>query len=569
MAQIKNRNMSLKLAVSAVFIVSITIIHRCVGPPVTSKKQSTDSNNATEKLEMLGIEYNRYLTQVVEVLESDPEFRKKLENAQEADIRSGKIAEELDYVNHHVRTKLDELKRQELERLRQIKKQMLFEQENSLDPKHMKIAEHIDHANPHSFEIADLQKLIAKVTADLAEADKQRRKEFQEYEMQKEFEKQEKLKNMAEEEKKEYLKQLEAQEEKHKKHEPVHHPGSKQQLEEVWEKQDHMDTQEFDPKAFFYMHDLDGNGVWDQEEVNALFLKELDKLYQQGVPEDDMRERAEEMERMREHVFSEIDTNKDGLISYEEFLAQTRKPEFEKDQGWETLDQQQLYTPEEYAEFERKRQEEIERLIKEGKLQRAPPQPHGVPQHPQFQPSPHAGYQVQPHPQYQVPQYQAPPQQQYQQPGQYQQQYQGQQQPIYQDHGYPYGHPQPPQQNNMPQHQHQPPSNQVPYQQQAAPQQQQVPVQQQEVNQQVPPPHQQQQQKQPVPQAAHIPQQQQPPVQTQQQQQAQPVQNNIPPPQPVSNNMPQQTAENSLPNIEKNIPQSPSANQIPQVKQVR
>lgn len=33
----------------------------------------------------------------------------------------------------------------------------------------------------------------------------------------------------------------------------LHHPGSKQQLEEVWEKQDHMD-QQFDPKAFFMLH---------------------------------------------------------------------------------------------------------------------------------------------------------------------------------------------------------------------------------------------------------------------------------------------------------------------------
>lgn len=49
-------------------------------------------------------------------------------------------------------------------------------------------------------------------------------------------------------------------------------------------------------------------------------------------------------------------------------MAQTRKPEFEKDQGWETLDQQQLYTPEEYALFERKRQEEVDRLIQEGKV---------------------------------------------------------------------------------------------------------------------------------------------------------------------------------------------------------
>lgn len=59
---------------------------------------------------------------------------------------------------------------------------------------------------------------------------------------------------------------------------------------------------------------MDGNGHWDQNEVKALFLKELDKLYQAGTPEDDMRERAEEMERMREHVFNEADVNRDGLI---------------------------------------------------------------------------------------------------------------------------------------------------------------------------------------------------------------------------------------------------------------
>ncbi len=34
-----------------------------------------------------------------------------------------------------------------------------------------------------------------------------------------------------------------------------------------------------------------------------LFNKELDKVYDPNAPEDDMREREEEMERMREHVF--------------------------------------------------------------------------------------------------------------------------------------------------------------------------------------------------------------------------------------------------------------------------
>lgn len=35
----------------------------------------------------LGIEYNRYLREVVETLEKDDAFRKKLETADEADIR--------------------------------------------------------------------------------------------------------------------------------------------------------------------------------------------------------------------------------------------------------------------------------------------------------------------------------------------------------------------------------------------------------------------------------------------------------------------------------------------------
>lgn len=135
-------------------------------------------------------------------------------------------------------------------------------------------------------------------------------------------------------------------EEKHKKHEKLHAPVHKQQLEEVWEEQDHM-QQDFDPKTFFMLHDLDGNGLWDETEVKALFVKELDKMYSQGAPEDDMRERVEEMERMRESVFAEIDTNRDGFIDYEEFLTQTKRNEFQQDNGWQGLDEQKIYTDEE------------------------------------------------------------------------------------------------------------------------------------------------------------------------------------------------------------------------------
>ena len=38
--------------------------------------------------------------------------------------------------------------------------------------------EHLDHNNPHTFEIEDLKKLIKKTTADLEAADKKRKEEF-------------------------------------------------------------------------------------------------------------------------------------------------------------------------------------------------------------------------------------------------------------------------------------------------------------------------------------------------------------------------------------------------------
>lgn len=99
--------------------------------------------------------------------------------------------------------------------------------------------------------------------------------------------------------------------------------------------------------------------------MKALFVKELDKVYQQGLPEDDMRERAEEMERMREHVFSEADRNRDGLIDFGEFIDQTKKEEFQRDPGWDTVDTEKVYTHDEYLEFERRRQEEINRMMAE------------------------------------------------------------------------------------------------------------------------------------------------------------------------------------------------------------
>ncbi|KZC04767.1 Nucleobindin-2 [Dufourea novaeangliae] len=393
-------------------ILICTLVQFVVAPPVNKKTKDGEHNSENEvddAEEMVYIiEYRRYLMEVVQILDNDPDFRAKLEKADEADISTGKIADQLQFVNHNVRTRLDEIKRDELERLKHL---LARENEikNGLDVDHLKIAEHLDHTNTRTFEILDLKKLIAKTTNDLAEANIKRREEFKQHEMEVKYDEQEKLKHMDDMERIKYEQELEALKEKHKNHEPVHHPGSKQQLEEVWEKQDHMDPKDFNPKTFFYMHDIDGNGVWDQDEVKALFLKELDKLYAQGASKEELLKRAEEMERMREHVFYEADLNKDEFISYDEFLEQTKKPDFQRDEGWQGLDEQQIYTPEEYEAFARHKQEEIQRMIAKGMF---PPQyvHPGVPQDfqhdQQFQDHPQQYHQQQP--QLGLPQHQYP-----------------------------------------------------------------------------------------------------------------------------------------------------------------
>lgn len=175
------------------YIFLLAILQTGFAPPVTQNKKEPGPNEEESDINGLEdyMEYHRYLKEVVNALESDPDFRQKLEKADESEIKSGKIAEELEFVSHHVRTKLDEIKRIELERLKELAEQKRkLENSNAIDedPIH-----HLDHNNPHTFEIEDLKKLISKTTADLAEVDKKRKEQFKQYELEKEYKKQDKL----------------------------------------------------------------------------------------------------------------------------------------------------------------------------------------------------------------------------------------------------------------------------------------------------------------------------------------------------------------------------------------
>ena len=62
---------------------------------------------------------------------------------------------------------------------------------------------------------------------------------------------------------------------------------------------------------------------------------QLDKMYDANSTEDDMIERFEEMNRMREHVMNEVDVDKDGMVSMDEFLKSTKSEEFKNNEPWQ------------------------------------------------------------------------------------------------------------------------------------------------------------------------------------------------------------------------------------------
>lgn len=51
------------------------------------------------------------------------------------------------------------------------------------------------------------------------------------------------------------------------------------------------------------------------------------------------------------------------FYSYNEYLVVTKNPNFGVDPGWETIDQQKIFTPEEYKEYENRRIKEINKSI--------------------------------------------------------------------------------------------------------------------------------------------------------------------------------------------------------------
>uniref|UniRef100_A0A2K5NYQ9 Nucleobindin 2 n=1 Tax=Cercocebus atys TaxID=9531 RepID=A0A2K5NYQ9_CERAT len=255
-----------------------------------------------------GLYYDEYLKQVIDVLETDKHFREKL---QKADIEEIKDENLMELKRQESREEIDHLQFSHFLSDIGMDHQALLKQ-----------FDHLNHLNPDKFESTDLDMLIKAATSDLEHYDKTRHEEFKKYEMMKEHERREYLKTLNEEKRKEEESKFEEMKKKHENHPKVNHPGSKDQLKEVWEETDGLDPNDFDPKTFFKLHDVNSDGFLDEQELEALFTKELEKVYDPKNEEDDMVEMEEERLRMREHVMNE------------------------------TLDQQQFFTEEELKEYE-------------------------------------------------------------------------------------------------------------------------------------------------------------------------------------------------------------------------
>ena len=87
----------------------------------------------------------------------------------------------------------------------------------------------------------------------------------------------------------------------------------------------------------------------DRQELRMMVITELTDSYKKANRSHDSEEFREDLERIREEVFEQADTDKDGFISKTEFFAIVS----------ENQKKQEEFTEEEYNQFRHERVMEI------------------------------------------------------------------------------------------------------------------------------------------------------------------------------------------------------------------
>jgi len=215
------------------------------------------------------------------------------------------------------------------------------------------------------FSSQDMGLLIKANMEHVIKFNELRETDFKKYEMEKKFIEEQRLKHIKTEEKrKKELEKIEAEKAK-RAAVKVKHPMSNDSVQDVWVENEKLPKEEFDAKTFFAISDLDSNGFLDVEEVRIVIQKELENAYKK-LPGDDLREFREEMERMREHIYKEVDKNGDLMIDFDEFMEEMNDRKA-NDKTWDTLDNDSVFNDTDFEAYEKERISEIRDDIASGK----------------------------------------------------------------------------------------------------------------------------------------------------------------------------------------------------------
>jgi len=366
----------MKLQIVTTLVLQISIIYSKAVPKNPTGKGDNNDPDSDEPNQDTGLFYHEYLMKVMKALETDPSFREQILNYDFEQIKNGQVKIDMENISDEMRLHLDDVKRKEVDRIRHlIRAQQDLEKGQKITKNGMKaylndIAAHFDHETPHSFTEDDVIKLISSAAKDMDEYDADRHDKFKKYEMHQKLQEEARLAGLSEEARDMEEKRIKEERKKHKDHDLVNHPGSKKQFEEVWNEEDEMVDEEFNPKTFFMMHDKNSDNYLDVYEVELLMEHELKKVYDPENEEDDMVEMEEERLRMRQHFFGEVDKNQDKMISLKEFMDYTNTKEYEKPdmRSYETVDESidrgKVYTKADLEEYKGEIEEQ-ERLLKD------------------------------------------------------------------------------------------------------------------------------------------------------------------------------------------------------------
>lgn len=353
----------------------------------SSSKVVKPADRATRERSQFGnIFYSTYLESVWTALNNDESIQNQVKDNTISleDIRSGKAVLNLDNLSREIRDSIDLSKRNEVERIRQLYRAKSDLEDDGIQEANINVRKdflkdamshlHVDAAHDFSpknkkFTSKDIQNLMSQSHKDLENFDQARHKRFKMYELHKKVTQDQKYSELSDDEKKVYNDEMEKREQA-KSAKNINHPGSKQFFEDIWNYEDgYEDGRDFNANEFFDLHDLNGDGMLDINEVEGLMDHELKKMF----PDDDyydMVEMEEERQNMREHLFTEIDQNEDGMISrteYEKFVA---SKEFSDPDltGYKTIFDQLkdgvIYTHDDLIEYSRKVKENELRLLK-------------------------------------------------------------------------------------------------------------------------------------------------------------------------------------------------------------